>query len=86
MLDEENWTQPADERILRYLSENPPDYVPLVANRLGLHLGYVERRVDVLVSQGLLEAVTGEEVYVTTDCGESCLAEAASSAAADADD
>jgi DNA-binding IclR family transcriptional regulator len=80
------WTHPADERILQYLQENPPDYVALVANRLGMHLGYVERRVETLVEHGLVEPVSGEVVYVVTDEGERYLAEEATPVPADGDD
>jgi DNA-binding MarR family transcriptional regulator len=69
------WTHPADERILQYLDENPPDYVPLIANRLGMHLGYVEKRVETLVKHGLVEPVTGEEIYAVTSRGEEYLAD-----------
>jgi DNA-binding MarR family transcriptional regulator len=78
------WTHPADERILQYLDDNPPDYVPLIANRLGMHLGYVEKRVETLVEHGLVEAVTGEEIYTVTDRGKEYLAgESAALAASD---
>jgi DNA-binding MarR family transcriptional regulator len=77
------WAHPADERILQHLVEHPPDYVPLVANRLGMHLGYVERRVDLLVERGLLEPVSGEVIYAVTDDGATYLAERASHATAD---
>lgn len=80
------WAHPADERILGYLQENPPDYVPLIANRLGMHLGYVERRVDTLVEKGLLEPVTGEEIYAVTERGEQYLGEEAVAVKADSDD
>ena len=80
------WTHPADERILRHLQENPPDYVPLVANRLGMHLGYVERRVETLVEHGLVEPVSGEAVYVVTDRGERYLAEETTPVPAEGDD
>ena len=50
-----NWMRPADEDILHELCEERPDYLPLVANRLGMHLGYVERRCSVLVEHGLVE-------------------------------
>lgn len=66
--------RPADEDILRDLCAERPDYLPLVANRLGMHLGYVERRCDVLVDQGLVEPVTAEVVYRTTELGEQYLA------------
>jgi predicted transcriptional regulator len=67
----------ADERILRQLQEERPDYLALVANRLGMHLRYVERRCAVLVDHGLVEAVSGEVVYRTTERGERFLAEEA---------
>jgi DNA-binding IclR family transcriptional regulator len=66
--------QPADEDILRHLCAERPDYLALVANRLGMHLGYVERRCDVLVEHGLVEPVSGEVVYRTTELGEQVLA------------
>ena len=80
------WTHPADERILRYLEEHPPDYVPLIANRLGMHLGYVERRVEALVDHGLVEPISGESIYAVTERGERFLADEAAAAAADGDD
>jgi predicted ArsR family transcriptional regulator len=64
----------ADERILRALHEDGPEYLPLVANRLGMHLGYVERRCDVLVDRNLVEAVSEETVYRATDLGRRYLA------------
>lgn len=70
-----DWTHSADARILQYLSENPPDYVPLIANRLGMHLGYVEQRVEVLVDHGLVEPVTDEVIYAVTDRGEEYLSD-----------
>jgi predicted transcriptional regulator len=69
--------QPADERILRQLRDERPDYLALVANRLGMHLRYVERRCAVLVEHELVEPVTGEVVYRTTERGEQFLAEEA---------
>lgn len=80
------WTHPADERILRYLEEHPPDYVPLIANRLGMHLGYVERRVEALVDHGLVEPISGESIYAVTERGERFLADEAAPVAADSDD
>lgn len=79
------WTHPADERILRYLQENPPDYVALIANRLGMHLGYVERRVETLVEHGLVEPVSGEAVYVVTDKGKRYLADDTNAVLAEGD-
>lgn len=81
-----DWTHPADERILRYLTEHPPDYVPLIANRLGMHLEYVERRVETLVEHGLVEPITGEAIYDVTERGEGYLAEESVPVAADGDD
>lgn len=81
-----DWSHPADERIVRYLRENPPDYVPLIANRLGMHLGYVERRVETMVDHGLVEPVSGEVVYAVTDLGERYLADGASGLPAESDD
>lgn len=63
----------ADERILTYLQEHPPDYIPLIANRLGMHLGYVEDRRDVLLEYGLIEPVTNERIYGLSDRGEQYL-------------
>ena len=65
-----NWMRPADEEILRALRDQRPDYLALVANRLGMHLGYVERRCAVLVEEGLVEAVSAEAVYRTTELGQ----------------
>jgi len=59
----------ADERILWYFGANPPDYVPLMANRLNVHLTYAERRVALLVEHGLLRPVTDERIYTVTDRG-----------------
>jgi len=73
----QNWMRPADVRILRQLRDERPDYLALVANRLGMHLGYVERRCAVLVDHGLVEPVSGEVVYRTTERGEEILAEKA---------
>ena len=74
MTSRREWAHPADERILRHLRDNPPDYVPLVANRLGMHLGYVERRVETLVDNGFVEPISGEVIYGLTERGERHLA------------
>lgn len=66
---------PADERILSHLNENPPDYIPLVANRLGMHLGYVEGRIETLVELGFVRPVSEEVIYGVTDRGERYLTE-----------
>ncbi|MFB6205562.1 MAG: hypothetical protein ABEJ05_03410 [Haloglomus sp.] len=67
-------SHPADERILEFYGDNAPEYVPIVANRLGIHLRYAERRVETLVEQGLLKPVSNEVVYTTTETGEQVLA------------
>jgi len=64
-----DWLRTADERILRYFEANPPDYVPLMANRLNVHLEYAERRVALLVEHDLLRPVTNERIYTVTDRG-----------------
>lgn len=69
--------RPADRRILEYLDSNPPDYVALIANRLGMPTGYANRRRDVLVERGLIEPVTNEAIYRLTEQGERYLAEEA---------
>lgn len=66
--------RPADRRILAQMAEHAPEYVPLVANRLGLPLGYAERRCYRLLEAGLLEAVTNEVVYRPTAEGRRVLA------------
>jgi DNA-binding MarR family transcriptional regulator len=63
-----------DVRILEYLRDRPPEYVPLVANRLGVHLGYAEGRFDHLVERGLVRAVTNESTYTVTEAGRSAIA------------
>lgn len=59
--------RPVDRRILNQMAEHEPEYVPLVANRLGLPLGYAERRCERLIEAGLLEPVTNEVVYRPTE-------------------
>ncbi|MFC7078988.1 DUF2250 domain-containing protein [Halorussus caseinilyticus] len=64
----------ADEEILEGFHRTQPDYVPFVANRLGLHLDYADERCARLTEFGLLERVTGEAVYRVTELGERYLA------------
>lgn len=64
----------ADRAILEDFRREQPDYIPLVANRLGMHLSYVETRCERLVEFELLETVTNEVVYAVTDRGEAYLA------------
>jgi len=78
-----NWMRQADERILRHLRDERPDYLPLVANRLGMHLGNVERRVAVLVEHGFVEPVSDEVVYRTTERGTEYLQEQATESTRD---
>lgn len=65
-----DWLRTTDERILRYFEANPPDYVPLMANRLNVHLDYAEQRVALLVEHDLLRPVTNEQIYTVTDRGQ----------------
>lgn len=62
--------RPVDRRILQQLDQHGPEYVPLVATRLGLPLGYAERRFERLGEAGLLEPVTNEVVYHLTEEGQ----------------
>lgn len=78
--------RPADHRILEHLRDNPPDYIPLIANRLGMNLSYAERRCDVLIEEGLMEPVTNEKIYRLSDRGERYLAGEVEVAARSADD
>ena len=80
-----DWFRTVDERILWYFESNPPDYVPLMANRLNVHLEYAERRVELLAEHGLLEPVTNERIYTTTDDGRRLL-EAADATAVPVED
>lgn len=72
MSPEPNWMQ-ADEAILEAFHRDQPDYIPLIANRLGMHVTYVETHCDTLRDYGLLEPVTDEVVYAVTDRGEAYL-------------
>jgi DNA-binding PadR family transcriptional regulator len=69
-----DWFRSADAAILSHLSEERPTYAPLLANRLGLPTGYAEARLERLVDEELVEAVSEEVVYRITDRGERCLA------------
>lgn len=69
-----DWMHSADPAILDDLGRNQPDYLPLVANRLGMHLDYVDGRCQRLVERGFLKQVTGETVYRLTDRGEEYVA------------
>jgi predicted transcriptional regulator len=64
-----NWLRSVDVSILEYLERHPPEYVPLVANRLGVHLGYAEDRFALLVEEGMVRPVTNESIYTITDEG-----------------
>ena len=80
-----DWLRTVDERILRYFEAHPPDYVPLMANRLNVHLEYAERRVELLVEHDLLRPVTNERIYTVTDRGRR-MVEAADEAAVPTED
>jgi len=70
-----NWLRSVDVSILEYLERHPPEYVPLVANRLGVHLGYAEDRFALLVEEGMVRPVTNESIYTITDDGRRVLAD-----------
>lgn len=67
-----------DERLLAYLAADGPDYPALIASNTGLYVGNVERRVETLREQGLVEDVSGEVIYRITADGRSVLADAGS--------
>lgn len=73
-MSEDHPIRDSDEAILEDLQREQPDCIPFVANRLGMHLKYVDGRCELLVEYGLIEQVTGEPVYCLTDCGERYLA------------
>lgn len=73
-MSEDHPIRDVDEAILTDLRREQPDSIPFVANRLGMHLKYVDGRCELLVEYGLIERVTGEPVYCLTDCGERYLA------------
>lgn len=60
------WMQPCDEAILAFLQDERAEYPAIIANRIGAHTPYVERRCEALASRGYLEAVSGEVVYRIT--------------------
>jgi predicted transcriptional regulator len=68
-----DWLRRADAAILQYFDEKP-DYVPLAASRLGLELDYAQRRCEKLAAEGVVEPVSHEVVYRTTELGEQVLA------------
>lgn len=74
MRDEPEWPETVDRAVLRDLTENGPDYAPLVANRCGLNRKTVERCCDRLVAEGYLERVSGEPVYRATEAAAEKLA------------
>lgn len=73
MQDELRDMRAVDTFILQDLLNEQPDYIPLVANRLGLHLAYVESRCDLLIEYDLIQPVTDELVYTVTARGEAYL-------------
>jgi DNA-binding IclR family transcriptional regulator len=68
-----DWMQSGDETILQGLSTEQAEYLPLVSNRLGIHLGYAERRCEVLVRHGLVERAGDGVTYRLTERGQSYL-------------
>ncbi|MFH5800662.1 hypothetical protein [Haladaptatus sp. CMAA 1911] len=75
MTESLNWMRPVDIEILTSLQRIQPEYLPIVANRMGLHLSYAERRCDLLRENGLIAPVTGEAIYQLTSDGETVLAD-----------
>ncbi|MGQ3329620.1 MULTISPECIES: DUF2250 domain-containing protein [Halorubrum] len=64
-----------DERVLAYLDDAGTDYPAFVASNTGLYVDHVESRLDALDASGLVEQVTGEEVFRVTDAGRDALRE-----------
>ncbi|WP_144921916.1 DUF2250 domain-containing protein [Halorubrum salsamenti] len=64
-----------DERVLAYLDDAGSDYPAFVASNTGLYVDHVESRLDALDAAGLVERVTGEEVFRVTDAGREALRE-----------
>lgn len=73
MTEHHDWMRPVDIDILTALQRTQPEYIPILANRLGMHLPYVERRCALLIEHELITAVTGEVVYGLTSDGEALL-------------
>lgn len=71
-----DWLRTVDVEIMLALKRMQPEYIPLVANRLGLHLAYAERRCTLLTEHELIESVTEESIYQATDHGIAILTEA----------
>lgn len=63
-----------DEAILEAFHHEQPEYIPLVADQLEMHLKYVETRCERLRDDDLIKQVTGEAVYFLTINGENYLA------------
>ncbi|WP_227356658.1 hypothetical protein [Haladaptatus salinisoli] len=74
MIERPDWMRPVDVDILVALQRTQPEYIPILANRMGMHLPYVERRCELLADGELITAVTGEVVYRLTSDGEALLA------------
>jgi len=64
-----------DERVLAYLDDAGTDYPAFVASNTGLYLDHVESRLNALDAAGLVERMTGEEVFRVTDAGRDALRE-----------
>ncbi|MFB6072369.1 MAG: hypothetical protein ABEJ88_05305 [Halobacterium sp.] len=64
-----SWSRPADRAIVEFLADEDAEYPAIVANRIGMHAPYVQRRCEELAERGLLEAVSGEVVYRLTEDG-----------------
>jgi DNA-binding MarR family transcriptional regulator len=75
MADDPGTLRHLDERILRYLVAEGPEYPALIAGAIGAHAPLVERRCEALVGRGLVVAVTGEVVYHATPEGRELIEE-----------
>jgi predicted transcriptional regulator len=67
------WMYPGDEAILRFLRAERAEYPSIIANRVGMHVPYVEERLERLAERELAEPVSGEVVYRITEEGRSVL-------------
>lgn len=63
---EESSLRVVDAAILEFLADGRVEYAAIIANRVGAHTPYVERRCRALADRGLVEPVTGEVVFRVT--------------------
>lgn len=70
-----DWPEMIDRQILVDLHQHGPDYIPLIANRRGIHRKTVRRRCEQLADDSYLKKVTEEAVFRITEDGEAELAD-----------